>query len=427
MAKHIVIDLGASSGRILSAGKPGEFREHCRFKVNSRQSDQRLRWDLEELKNNIFQGLTQTLDELDDEILSISCDSWSQDFVLLDENGNALSDPVCYRDELLAKAPELLLAAGIDNIPGKISTLHQLAVMQKLEPQKMQKAHTLLNIADYINYLLSGKAYCNYSMLTAGKLLAPDGELALDLLKKLNIKPELFAPAASIKVIGKAGMFHDKRLHNAYVISGVSHDTAAAFMAEPTEENQAIVILGTWAMAGIVIDPAKIEKRDKLLGITPDLAAYSGGVPGMWAVNSCIEVWKQNGEFPGFAEFDRQSAESTFAGSFRAQWSDTPVTPETVKQYFIERQEKAPVTLGDYGKALNCGIAETLQELLQDLQQQSGIKLKNLIVCGGGSCNKPLMQMLAELTRCTVTAGTVEATALGNLICQQQALTELNQ
>jgi len=419
--RHIVIDLGASSGRVLSGGKTGEFCEHYRFQVNSRQHHGRLRWDLAELKNNIFQGLTRTLDELDDEVLSISCDSWSQDFVLLDNTGKLLCDPVCYRDELLAEAPGILQTCGIA-LPGKISTLHQLAVMQKYEPELLAKAHTLLNIADYINYLLSGSARCNYSMLAAGNLLNSNGGLARENLQKLAITPAIFAKTASVEVIGKVQKVFPVKLQGVPVISGVSHDTAAAFIAVPPCPGEAVIILGTWAMAGIVVDPSKAAKCDKLLGITPALAAYSGGVPGMWAINSCIEEWKKSHEFPGFAEFDRQSAESTFSGSFRARWADAPITPETITRYFCERNEKAPETLGDYGKALNCGIAETLQELLQNLQQQSGITLNKLLVCGGGSRNKPLLQLLERHTNCQVTTGTVEATALGNLICQQQAL-----
>ena len=216
--------------------------------------------------------------------------------------------------------------------------------------------------------------------------------------------------------------FADPKLQDAAIVSGVSHDTAAAFMAVPRRENHAVVILGTWAMAGIVVEPDRAVNQDKLLGITPELSAYSGGVPGMWAVNSCIEAWKKAGLFPGFAEFDRLCAESTFSGSFRAEWSDTPVTPQSISEYFLARGEKAPVTLGDYGKALNCGIADTVHELLQRLQQESDIKLDTLTVCGGGSNNRPLMQMLTEITQCTVKPGSVEATACGNLLCQQQAL-----
>ena len=423
MSRHIIIDLGASSGRILSGNTAGELCEHFRFKVNSRQSDGRLRWDISELLDNIRKGLSTALAEITENVSSISCDSWSQDFVLLDESDQLLGDPVCYRDELLAHAPELLKQSGIDNIPGKISTLHQLAVMQKFEQARLSKACTLLNIADYINYTLSGQKFCNYSMLAAGKLLDSNGKLAVDLLKKLKIDPKLLAPGASVQVIGRFNIFRHEKMADAFVVSGVSHDTAAAFMAEPLQSGQAIVIMGTWAMAGIVTTPADAVNRDKLLGITPELSAYSGGVPGMWAVNSCIDEWKKQGVFPNFAEFDRQSSESQFAGSFRAQWSDTPVTPETITRYFAERSEKAPETLGDFGKALNFGIAETVHEVLENLQQQSTIKLQSLIVCGGGgSRNLPLMELLAKITNCTVTAGTVEATAVGNLICQKQAL-----
>ena len=50
--RHIVIDLGASSGRVLSGGKTGEFCEHYRFQVNSRQHHGRLRWDIWQYRSN---------------------------------------------------------------------------------------------------------------------------------------------------------------------------------------------------------------------------------------------------------------------------------------------------------------------------------------------------------------------------------------
>jgi rhamnulokinase len=63
--------------------------------------------------------------------------------------------------------------------------------------------------------------------------------------------------------------------------------------------------------------------------------------------------------------------------------------------------------------------------VLERLERVSGREVRTIHVIGGGARNALLCRLTADLTRRTVIAGPVEATALGNVLVQAMADGEL--
>jgi len=59
---------------------------------------------------------------------------------------------------------------------------------------------------------------------------------------------------------------------------------------------------------------------------------------------------------------------------------------------------------------------------VRSLQQATGVTIRELRMVGGGSANRLLCRLTAEALGIPVVAGPVEATALGNLLLQAQAM-----
>ncbi|MCQ2537899.1 MAG: rhamnulokinase, partial [Lachnospiraceae bacterium] len=98
---HLAVDIGASSGRhIVAERKNGEMvmTEVYRFANGAVKKDNALIWDIENLCNEVVNGLIACKEKgiIPD---TIGIDTWGVDYVLLDEKDEPIMPVYCYRDE----------------------------------------------------------------------------------------------------------------------------------------------------------------------------------------------------------------------------------------------------------------------------------------------------------------------------------------
>ena len=167
MSRHTVIavDLGAESGRVMAVhydGKRFDLEELHRFLNPVTEVHGTLYWDILHLWRNIQEGIEKGKQY---NPLSIGVDTWAIDFVLLDEQGNLLSNPVMYRDSRtdgmmeisFAKVPkrEIFAQTGIQFM--QINTLYQMMSLVESKSPLLKTAKTFLTIPDLLNYWLTGE------------------------------------------------------------------------------------------------------------------------------------------------------------------------------------------------------------------------------------------------------------------------------
>ena len=97
----VAVDLGAESCRVSllrwSESGPRITLVHRIPNGPVAHGDQ-LRWDLQAIWAGVEEGLRRCAAIAIEGIASIGVDGWATDYVRLNENGRALSDPFCYRD-----------------------------------------------------------------------------------------------------------------------------------------------------------------------------------------------------------------------------------------------------------------------------------------------------------------------------------------
>src|SRR4051794_38616671 len=102
---YIAVDLGAGSGRVFLAGldDPESLLQQIRrFQYSPAKLDGHLRWNLPAIFTEIKAGLRDAAArarELKRELRSVGVDSWGVDYGLIDDGGNLIELPICYRDE----------------------------------------------------------------------------------------------------------------------------------------------------------------------------------------------------------------------------------------------------------------------------------------------------------------------------------------
>src|SRR6266436_7305857 len=123
-AALVAVDLGAQSCRVsLLRLKQGQTQIQVmhRFANGPIATQEGLRWDIGRIFDGVKDGLRLCAEAAPEGIASVGVDGWAVDYARLDENGEALGDPFCYRDERTQKAEkrstELFLRRGLIYLP----------------------------------------------------------------------------------------------------------------------------------------------------------------------------------------------------------------------------------------------------------------------------------------------------------------------
>src|ERR1700748_1687657 len=161
----VAIDLGAESCRVslLTAGteKP-HIRLVHRFPNAPITQGESLFWDLKRILSEIDCGLLRCAELAAAPVTSIGVDGWAVDYVRLNDGGQPIGLPFCYRDlrteamlkEVEARCPRERLFALSGAQPLRINTHFQLMAGQA---GGMPATARWVNLPEYVLATLGGK------------------------------------------------------------------------------------------------------------------------------------------------------------------------------------------------------------------------------------------------------------------------------
>ncbi|MCP4750604.1 MAG: rhamnulokinase, partial [Proteobacteria bacterium] len=162
MATGMAIDIGASSGRLISGSLNHgliKLTEVYRFPNGIQLIDGHHRWQIDGIFQEICHGLA-TAANSGIQPSSIGIDTWGVDFALVDGDGNLVELPIAYRDSRtdgimerffsLMPREEVYTRTGIQFM--QFNSLFQLYASYLEDPSILEKAETFLMIPDYLNY-----------------------------------------------------------------------------------------------------------------------------------------------------------------------------------------------------------------------------------------------------------------------------------
>ena len=214
--KVLAFDYGASSGRAILGdfdGKKITLTELHRFGSDPVMMNETFTWDFLRLFFELKKGILNTYNAGHSDIASIGIDTWGVDFGLLSKDGELLGNPVHYRDSrtdgMIELACQRSSAKEIFDVTGiafqKFNTLYQLLAMKEKNSVLLENADTLLFIPDLLNYYLTGKKYCEYTITSTSQLYDPvKGEWAKELIEKVipgfntDILPEVIPAGTQV-------------------------------------------------------------------------------------------------------------------------------------------------------------------------------------------------------------------------------------
>jgi len=447
-AALVAIDLGAQSCRVsLLRWKQDRPHTHLihRFPNAPIATQEGLRWDIGRIFDGIQDGLRLCAEAAPEGIAGVGVDGWAVDYVRLNENGVAIADPFCYRDERTHEAEkkvyDMISPSRLYSLTGiqllGLNTLFQLYA----DKQAGRNLGTpWLNLPEYVTYRLGGQRVAEYTNATHTQLVRLGTqewceEIFREIGLSLSAAPRI-VPTGSVQgrlggELSKLPAFRDTQL-----IVPACHDTASAIAAIPARgEDWAFISSGTWSLVGKVLSsPCVSEDARRMnftnLGGVGKSVCFLKNVNGMWLLRQCMDEWEERGAPVLLTELLRE-CEALPAPDFLIDVDDLPLRlPGDMLEKIngqLRRAGQPTVSAEnrDIPRIANLifhSMARRYAEVLGSIAAIIGKKLKRLFIVGGGSQNFVLNRLTSERAGLEVILGSTEATTLGNFAVQMAAL-----
>ena len=423
MKYYLAIDIGASSGRhIVGWREDGELRtkEVYRFPNGVLEQAGHLVWDVDTLLFHVKEGIMAAKTEFPG-IVSLAIDTWGVDYVLL--RGDEEVRPVyAYRDSrtetVIPKVHEILPFAALYAKTGcqfqPFNSIYQLYA-DKLAG-RLEGVTNFLMIPEYLLWKLCGvksKEYTNAT--TTGMVNAETGEFDPEIISTLCLPAELFPKLQKPGTI--LGEYDGIKC-----VLCATHDTASAVEGIPMAENAPYISSGTWSLLGVKTPKPITNAASRAANYSNEGGVgynrYQKNIMGMWLVN---ELQKELCMGLGYAGIVNAAKESTCDALIDANAPEF-LAPKSMKAAFDAATGGQLVSIGDYFRCAYRSLAQSYAKALAELERNTECTYEKLYIVGGGARNEFLNHLTAKATGKRVIALPIEATALGNLKIQMEAV-----
>ncbi len=441
----LAVDIGASGGRVIAGYVVNgtlHLEEVYRFENRMVQKNNHFCWDIDKLFAEIKKGIHQSR-KRGFQPETIGVDTWAVDFVLLNGNDNLLTDPVAYRDSRtdgmmeevfnVISKENLYFETGIQF--QKFNTIYQLFYLERHHPELLKKAKTFLMIPDYLHFLLTGEKVNEYTNATTTQLVnAYTGKWDKRIMDQLELPGEMFQ---EIRMPGSCLGYLRPELAEEFgfdmkVILPATHDTGSAVVAVPEAEDTIYISSGTWSLIGVETRFPVCTGEALACNFTNEGGLdyrfrFLKNIMGLWMIQ---EVKRNFNHRYSFADFTEMAGQEKHFHALVPVNDDRFLNPENmvreIREACKEHNQPVPETPGQVAKCVFESLAFSYQKAAEEIEQIFRKKFRKINVIGGGCQNKLLNRLIADTTRKEVTAGPVEATAIGNIAVQLIARGEIN-
>lgn len=458
MSKTVLaIDIGASSGRhVLGRLEDGRLRLREAYRFENRQIRRGGHdcWDTDALWAGVLEGLKACKA---DAPASVGIDTWAVDFVLLDEQDRLIGDAVAYRDartqgmdeavQALVPAQTLYARTGIQKQP--FNTIYQLMALQKEHPEQLERAHTLLMIPDYLNFLLTGVKKQEYTNATSTGLVNSESRTwDREIIRALGFPDRLFGPLSLPgETVGPLRPDIAREVgFQTTVVLPATHDTGSAFLAVPARDDHAVYLSsGTWSLLGVENEWPITTEESRRQNFTNEGGAwyryrYLKNIMGLWMLQSIrrelngvdyvqgkaranwvldVLPGERSWDFAGLSEAARGA--TNFPSVVDVN-DDAFLAPDSmilaVQEACRLSGQRVPQTVGELTQCVYRSLAACYRRAIANLSSLTGKTYRSVYIVGGGCQDAYLNQLTASATGLPVYAGPVEGTAIGNIAMQ---------
>ena len=449
----LAFDYGASSGRLVLGilnedTKKIELKEMHRFKNCSVKLNQYEYWDFPYLYNELKEGLKKVFSKEsvvtseNIEVLGLGVDTWGVDYGWIDEKGELLSLPICYRDtrteEVFEEVHSKVSLEEIFNETGvqfySFNSVYQ--IFYDIHKRKVLEkgAKQLQFMPNLFAYFLTGKKSWEYTISsTSGMVNIDNKKWSKKIFEKLDIPESIVGDiehGGQVLAPLKETIQKELGIKPLNVILTSSHDSAAAIAGAPLVENSLYVINGTWSIIGFesdvpvvneeafknnIVNEGGIEKKARVLKM----------IPGLWILQQLKKIFNEKNldiDYSDFGNMAKKSNLISFVDLENERFLHAEKMDIEIKEYCRETGQEVPETDEDLLRVAYNSLKKQYNKSIKELEKLVGNEFTSIIAIGGGIQDKFLCQEISDETNRVIKAGPIEASAFGNIITQFIAL-----
>lgn len=437
----VAVDLGSSSVKVLRAdvAEDGAPRLVAAREVPHQpvRRGPYLEWDVVETVLDVV--AQESRDALGGRV-AVSLDGWGDGLVFLDRAGRRVGPVRCYRD------PGLVAAAGVAHdrgYPGLVaertgctlgasSTLVQLRAVLDERPAWLRDVVRVVPLVDHLGDLLTrttdGSTPVGLSPLSTSGFVDPrTGHVDRELLDRLELPARWVPdPCPELRVAGRLDPDRLAPGAQGVLVKVAGHDTATALGADPAAApGRCFVSLGSWAVVGVVVDPAR-RASAPFRTLAPVM--HEAAADGALRVNRNVPALRLVQQL----ERERLGRPATAAERSAllpppSAWDPGPVVDVLALDVHRPLSEQVEAwgrtagrPTGDLAAVLHellRGVAQAVARAVDDLEA-AGLadRGRGLWVSGGGVRVPALTAWVAALTGSPVERGPVAASAVGGVL-----------
>ena len=447
--KYIAFDLGGSARCVVGSfdGEKLSLDVVSHFDNSYVRVMDHVYWDVLKLFSGLKQNLQQVQKAYDPELVSIGIDTMGVTFALLDRQGQLLGNPPYHRlpqrEAILKKAFLRMPKEEIFQITGlqltRLDSLYHLVMMAQASSPLLEISQMFLMLPDLINYWLTGRAACEYTIASTSHLIDVQTKAwSLPLIGAMGIPthmfPEIIEPGQVLAMLHPS-VADEMGLTQIPVVATACHDTAAAIASVPAEmDNNAYLSSGTWGLLGTVISQPIVTDK-----VAEYNFANEGGVSGtirllhnsinLWLIQECRRVWADEGTTHSWQALIKMAEQAKRFSAFID--SDAPMfklpahMPTTVQAVCRQTGQRVPQTKGEIIRVILENLAFKYRYAFDNFADILGRRPQILHIVGGGGRNALLCQFAANALNLPVVSGPHEATSVGNIMMQMIAMGDL--
>ncbi|MGZ0038871.1 rhamnulokinase [Paenibacillus ottowii] len=355
MNNYLAVDIGASSGRLVSATLEGEqihLQELHRFNNSFTERNGHDYWNIDNLFDEIIQGLRKAKQNGIDSC-TLGIDTWAVDYVLLNKEGRRIHEVYAYRDARTLHASDKLLQLRRDQFS-------ELAEPERLLGPILPELIQQCDLPD-----------CQL-------ILVPTHDTASAVAGVPSPREESWAYISS----GTWSLLGMERSHPL--------NTKTAMQANYANE---------WGAYGTY--------------------RFLKNIMGLWMIQEVRREGDSAHSFAELAQLASAETPFVSLVLCNQSSFLNPDSMTLEIQRFCEATgQPVPHTPGALARCIFDSLALSYRDALHELQRLTDETITRLHIVGGGANNELLCQLTADLLEIEVQAGPSESTAIGNIAVQ---------